>query len=329
MEEFVKLNAYKTPDLSIVVPCYNEDCCLLELQQRIDSVSSRLEKSYELILVNDGSGDRTWEVIQKLCDSDCRVIGVNLSRNFGQEASVLAGLGLSRGEFTLVIDADLQDPPELLGPMLALMDKGADVVYGERTVRHGETRYKRVTAWAFYRIMEWLAEVPVPRNTGTFRLIRRNALDVINAMPEHANYLRGLVSWVGFRQVPILYERQTRFAGQSSWPTTKMVRLAINAVVTYSFKPLRFAYLFTGLLMLISTMLALYVIGAFVYGSSALAVATSATLFVLTATASLQTLLLGIIGEYVRQALIESRNRPRFIVADLINHRQIKGPCHV
>lgn len=321
------MDEFNAPDLSIVVPCYNEQNCLHELRSRIDRVAARLHKSYELILVNDGSRDKTWEVIRSLCEADSRVVGVDLSRNFGQEACMLAGLKLSTGEFTLIIDADLQDPPELLGAMLSVMEKGADVVYGKRAKREGETPFKLYTAWAFYRLMEWLADVPIPRNTGSFRLIRRNAVEAINAMPEQAKYFRGLVSWVGFRQEPLLYERHARFAGTSSWPTLKMLRLAINAIVAFSFKPLRLSYLATFCLALLSLVIGAYSLCVFILKGDAIVVATGLILFALASTASIQTLILGIISEYIGQAVMESRNRPKYLISETLN--RFESQCHV
>lgn len=228
-----------TVKLSAVVPCFNEQDCLHELHARLsDSCRSAVGEDYEIILVNDGSRDGTWAIMQELAAHDPRLFAVNLARNHGHQLALTAGLSLSQGERIFIMDADLQDPPELLSAMLARMDaEEAEVVYGQRRVRAGETAFKKATANAFYRLLSRLAEVDIPRNTGDFRLMSRRALDVILAMPEQSRFVRGMVAWIGMKQLPFLYDRAPRYAGQTKYPLRKMIGFAIDAITGFSTSP--------------------------------------------------------------------------------------------
>ncbi|HEX2725172.1 MAG TPA: glycosyltransferase family 2 protein, partial [Beijerinckiaceae bacterium] len=229
------------PGLSIVVPCFNEQECLPALHQRLSAAArSAVGDDYELVLVNDGSSDRSWPIIQALAEGDPRLLAVNLSRNHGHQLALTAGLDLARGDRVLIIDADLQDPPELLGAMLETMEReAADVVYGVRSARAGETRFKRATAAAFYRLLARATEVDIPVDAGDFRLMSRRALDALLAMPEQARFIRGMVAWIGFRQVPFAYQRDERFAGVTKYPLRKMIRFALDALTGFSSAPLK------------------------------------------------------------------------------------------
>jgi dolichol-phosphate mannosyltransferase len=212
-------SAGRKPHLSIVAPCYNEEACLPEFHRRVENAARAVVgDDYEIVLVNDGSRDRTWRVIQDLVAADPHLIAVNLSRNYGHQLALTAGLQICRGARILVIDSDLQDPPELLGDMMQRMDDGADVVYGRRRTRDGETWFKKTSARLFYRLLRRLIDVDVPADTGDFRLMSRRVLDQLNAMPEHYRFVRGLVSWIGFQQVPLDYDRDPRFAGETHYP---------------------------------------------------------------------------------------------------------------
>jgi dolichol-phosphate mannosyltransferase len=203
--------------LSIVVPCFNEQSCLMTLHERLTRSATRAAgDDYEIVLVNDGSKDGSWATMQEIAASDPRVTAVNLSRNHGHQLALTAGLDLSRGQNVLIIDADLQDPPELLPDMLQTMrETGADVVYGVRRSRAGETAFKRATAHGFYRLLSRATEVEIPLDAGDFRLMSRRALDALLAMPEQARFIRGMVAWIGFKQVPFAYDRAERFAGET------------------------------------------------------------------------------------------------------------------
>ena len=217
--------------LSVVVPCYDEAAVIRELHRRVTTVCrSLVGDSYELVLVNDGSRDKTWEILQMLAHCDDLVFAVDLSRNHGHQLALSAGLSLARGDRILVIDADLQDPPELLPHMMQLMDDGADVVYGQRVERDGETWFKKVSARTFYRLLLRMTDVPIPQDTGDFRLMSRRVVDALLAMPEYQRFIRGMVAWIGFRQVPLQYHRDKRFAGETKYSFGKMLTFALDAI---------------------------------------------------------------------------------------------------
>jgi dolichol-phosphate mannosyltransferase len=206
------------PALSIVVPCYNEQGCLEMLHARVSAAAkAAVSEDYEIVLVNDGSRDGTWPLMQRLAAGDPRLVAINLSRNHGHQLALTAGLDLCAGEQVLIIDADLQDPPELLGEMRALMAaEQADVVYAVRRKREGETWFKKLTAAGFYRVLDRVTDTPIPLDTGDFRLMSRRALDAFLSLPEQARFIRGMVAWVGFRQVPFAYDRAERHAGETN-----------------------------------------------------------------------------------------------------------------
>jgi glycosyltransferase involved in cell wall biosynthesis len=216
------------PRLSVVIPCYNEEACLHELHRRVSAAAREAAgASHEIVLINDGSKRRSWAVMQELSRRDSRVVAINLSRNHGHQLALTAGLDLCAGERILIIDADLQDPPELLSAMMAEMDRHqADVVYAVRRARSGETAFKKATAKLFYRLLDKLTDVDIPLDTGDFRLMSRRALDAFLSLPEQARFIRGMVSWVGFRQIPFAYDRQERFSGATKYPLRKMIAFA-------------------------------------------------------------------------------------------------------
>ncbi len=317
-------SAEKDLVLSAVVPCYNEAEGLRELWRRLSAVCrSAAGDSYEIILVNDGSTDSTWARMNLLAEEDSHIVAVSLSRNHGHQLALSAGLTVACGDHVFVIDADLQDPPELLGKMLDLMNQGADVVYGQRTQRNGETWFKRTTAKLFYRILGKLGEISIPADTGDFRLMSRRAVDILNNMPERSRYIRGMVSWIGLRQVALPYERQPRFAGKTHYPLGKMVRFAIDAVTGFSVVPLRMAsYLgaaigIAGLLLLFYVFFA-WMIGETIQGWTSLMV-------VVLVIGGVQLISLGVFGEYLGRMYIESKHRPLFIIDKIVNHEKV-GP---
>lgn len=304
-----------TPSLSVVVPCYNEAECLDELYRRV-SAAARAVGSHEIILVNDGSRDTTWEQMQALAESDPHLTVVNLSRNHGHQLALTAGLDLCRGDRILVIDADLQDPPELVGPMLEKMEEeGADVVYGMRNTRGGETAFKRATAKGFYRLLSKATDTEIPVDTGDFRLMSRRALEVFLAMPEQARFIRGMVSWIGFKQVPLLYDRDERYAGETKYPLSKMLRFALDAITGFSSVPLKLAsHIGVGL-----AFASMGLIGYILFGwlsGNAVQGWTSLMLVVVTL-GSVQMLVLGLMGEYIGRMYQQAKGRPLYIVADI------------
>jgi glycosyltransferase involved in cell wall biosynthesis len=306
--------------LSIVVPCYNEEACLRELYDRLTKAAvAAVGEGYEIVLVNDGSRDATWRIMRRLAEEDPRLVAINLSRNHGHQLALTAGLDLCAGDRILIIDADLQDPPELLGAMLAKMDAdGADVVYAVRKARAGETAFKRGTAKLFYRLLSKLAEIEIPLDTGDFRLMSRRALDALLSLPEQARFIRGMVAWVGFRQVPIAYDRAERLAGQTNYPLGRMIRLALDAVTGFSTAPLRFAS-HIGLWLVAASILLFIYIGIGFFTGSAIQGWTSLMLVVVVLGA-VQMFVLGMIGEYLGRLYIEAKRRPLYIVSEIAGH---------
>ena len=311
-----------SPALSIVAPCYNEEPSLETLYRRCAAAAeAAVGPAFEIVLVNDGSSDRSWEVLQRLAGEDPRVVAINLSRNHGHQLALTAGLDLCSGEKILIIDADLQDPPELLADMLAEMERqGADVVYGLRRARAGETAFKRTTAKLFYRGLSQLAEIDIPRDTGDFRLMSRRALDALLSLPEQARFIRGMVAWVGFRQVPFVYDRAERHAGKTKYPLGKMVRFALDAVTGFSTAPLRWASHFGMWLVLGSVLLFAYIAWGWLSGN--VTEGWTSLMLVVVALGAVQMFVLGLIGEYLGRLYIESKRRPLYIVSEIAGRSQ-------
>ena len=307
------LDTRPTPLLSVVAPCHNEAAVLPAFHRRAsDAARAAVGDAYELILVDDGSRDATWQVIATLAAADPRVTGVRLARNHGHQLALTAGLTLCRGGRVLIIDADLQDPPELLGAMMARMDDGADVVFGQRRSRAGETAFKRGTAHLFYRLLRRLVDVDIPADTGDFRLISRRALDVLNAMPEQFRFIRGMVAWIGLRQEPIAYDRAPRAAGESSYPLLRMLRFALDAVTGFSIVPLRLAAALGVLLAAGSALLLAYTIGSWATGRVVSGWTSMTTIMLVIGSAQL--LVLGVFGEYLGRLYLEAKRRPLFVI---------------
>ena len=229
------------PQFSFIIPIFNEEETIPELYKRVSAVMNQMEGAVELILVNDGSNDRSLEQIWTLRQQDKRVCYVSLARNFGHQIAVTAGLNFVRGQVAVILDADLQDPPELIPEMVGLWRQGYQVVYAQRSKRRHASWIKRLTAFSFYRLLQRLSDVKIPSDTGDFCLLDRQVVDLLNAMPERNRYIRGLRSWVGFRQTAIRFERDPRFAGQVKYTFRKSFALAINSILSFSQVPLRLA----------------------------------------------------------------------------------------
>jgi glycosyltransferase involved in cell wall biosynthesis len=303
--------------LSIVVPCFNEEACLAELHQRL-SAAARIGvgEDYELVLVNDGSRDGSWPIMQRMAEADPHIVAVNLSRNHGHQLALTAGLDLCRGATILIIDADLQDPPELLPAMLAAMrEGGADVVYGVRKTRAGETAFKRATAHGFYRLLSRATEVDIPLDAGDFRLMSRRALDALLAMPEQARFIRGMVAWIGFRQIPFAYDRQERFAGETKYPLRKMLRFAFDALTGFSSAPLKLASHAGLALSLGSVILILYIAWAWIAGRSIQG--WTSLMLIVVVLGAVQMFVLALLGEYIGRLYNEAKRRPLYIVQEV------------
>jgi glycosyltransferase involved in cell wall biosynthesis len=304
----------KKPFLSVLVPCYRDEQGLDELHRRLTAACEGLGCLYEIVLVEDGSPDRTWEAICRLADKDSRVVGLQLSRNHGHQLAVTAGLMHVQGERVLIIDSDLQDPPELLPEMMRLMDEGADNVYGQRLSRKGVPIWKKWCYKTYYRLLSALAGCEIPPDTGDFRLISRRVVDLVNEMPEHHRFLRGMISWLGFKQVAVQYHRDARFAGESGYTLAKLFKIAVDGITSFSIKPLRFAsilgFVFAGL----CAVGIIYSVVGHYQGKTAVAGWTS-LMAVILLVASLQFFVLGMIGEYIGRMFVEQKKRPLFIVA--------------
>jgi polyisoprenyl-phosphate glycosyltransferase len=305
-----------TKGLSVVIPCYNEAEVLPELHRRVSAVCREAARDYELVLVNDGSIDETWPVLVSLSADDPNMVCVNLSRNHGHQLALTAGLALCRGERIFILDADLQDPPELLPAMMAAIDNGADVAYGQREKRDGDTAFKRATAYLFYRIMNLIADQHIPEDTGDFRLITRRVLRVFSAMPESHRFIRGMITWVGFKQVAIRYHRDRRAAGETKYTLRRMANFALDAITSFSVKPLRLA-LYAGVSLSVASMSMLVVsLWAFLAHDTVRGWTSLASIILLFFAA--QFLFLGLIGEYLGRIYVESKRRPLFIVDAIV-----------
>jgi glycosyltransferase involved in cell wall biosynthesis len=303
--------------LSIVVPCYNEEECLAALYGRLTNAAKAVVGGdYELVLVNDGSRDSTWEMMRALAAKDPRLVAVNLSRNHGHQLALTAGLDLCRGDSVLVIDADLQDPPELLSEMMLAMEREqADVVYGVRTHRAGEGAFKRATAHAFYRMLARATDVDIPLDAGDFRLISRRALNVLLSMPEQARFIRGMVAWIGFRQVPFAYRRDERFAGTTKYPLRKMIRFALDALTGFSSAPLKLAshaglWLAAGSVIIVIYILVAWLSGRSIPGWTSL-------MLVVVVLGAVQMFVLGMMGEYIGRLYSQAKQRPLYIIEEI------------
>jgi dolichol-phosphate mannosyltransferase len=303
-------------ELSIVVPVYNEEGNIPELYRRLTEVLRGVGASYEVILVDDGSHDRTWEMVCDLSARDPRVKGVSFSRNFGHQMAFTAGLERADGDAVVIMDADLQDPPELIPELAARWREGNDVVYAVRAKRAGETAFKLVTAAAFYRLLRRITRVDIPVDTGDFRLMSRRAVDAFRRMPERHRFTRGMVAWMGFRQVGVPYDRAARHSGETKYPLRKMLRLASDGITAFSYLPLQLAT-WVGLAVAAVSLVAL-VAGAITKvawgGVPWWAVAVAGLAFL----GGLQLIAVGLLGEYVGRVLDEAKRRPLYLVRESV-----------
>ena len=305
------------PFLSVVAPCYNEEEGLPAFVERMIAASRTVAgDSFELILVNDGSRDATWRSIQAMAERHPGVVGVNLARNYGHQLAVTAGLNLARGDRVLIIDADLQDPPELLVELSARMDDGFDVVYAQRRTRTKESAFKLVTADLFYRVLSGMSETPIPRNVGDFRLMSRRAVDRLNAMPEQDRFLRGMVAWMGGRQTEVFYDREARYAGETGYTLRKMLKLATAGITSFSTLPLRLAVVLAAAGAAIAFALLVYVLVGFITGDVARGWTSLALMMVFFGVG--QFLCLAVMGAYIGRIFLEVKARPLYFVDDVV-----------
>ena len=305
------------PKYSLIIPIYNEEETIPELYRRVSDVMDSLDDSVELILINDGSRDRSLNLMRELQERDARVCYISFARNFGHQAAVTAGLNFARGQVIVVLDADLQDPPELIPKMIESWQAGYHVVYAQRTKRKKESWFKRLTAYVFYRLLRRLADVDIPADTGDFCLMDRQVVDLLNSMPERNRYIRGLRAWIGFRQTAVKFERDPRFAGEVKYTFKKSLALAINSLVSFSKIPLRISTylgLFSALIALLMALLVLYwrlqQPDSPVTGLATILIA----VFFL---GSVQLISVGILGEYIGRIYEEVKGRPAYTIAEI------------
>jgi dolichol-phosphate mannosyltransferase len=305
------------PKYSLIIPIYNEEETIPELYRRVSDIMDSLDDSVELILINDGSGDRSLKLMRELQERDARVCYISFARNFGHQAAVTAGLNFARGQVIVVLDADLQDPPELIPKMIESWQAGYHVVYAQRTKRKKESWFKRLTAYVFYRLLRRLADVDIPADTGDFCLMDRQVVDLLNSMPERNRYIRGLRAWIGFRQTAVKFERDPRFAGEVKYTFKKSLALAINSLVSFSKIPLRLSTylgLFSALIALLMALLVLYwrlqQPDSPVTGLATILIA----VFFL---GSVQLIGIGILGEYIGRIYEEVKGRPAYTIAEI------------
>jgi dolichol-phosphate mannosyltransferase len=303
------------PTISIVAPVYNEEEVLPELVRRVRAVMEETGESWEMVLVDDGSHDRSAQMIAELHEADSRVTGVSFSRNFGFQIAVTAGLDHAQGDAVILTDADLQDPPEVYPRMIAKWREGYDVVYGIRTSREGETWFKLMTAKLFYRLIYRITSVDIPLDTGDFRLIDRCVVDAVRHMPERNRFLRGMIPWVGYRQTGIEYERVARYAGESKFSkVSQMLPFAVDAVTSFSYFPLRIATYLGFIIAVISGLAILSVIFLRLFGPDTPLLGQATTLVAVLFLGGVQLISLGIIGEYLGRIYDEVKGRPLYLV---------------
>jgi len=299
--------------LSVVVPCFNEEEVIVATHERLFAVLQQIGCDFEVIYVNDGSRDATLAALFQLANKTDQARIVSLARNFGHQAAVSAGLEYAQGDAIVIIDADLQDPPELITKMLAKWREGFQVVYAQRQERAGETAFKKLTADLFYRILNRLSDIDIPRNVGDFRLIDRRVADVVCAMPEHHRFLRGMISWIGFSQCPLPYVRDARAAGVTKYPLRKMLNFASDGIVSFSTVPLRLA-IWAGMLSAgFAGLLIIYAIAVRLLTHIWVS-GWAMTIIAIAFFSGVQLVALGMIGSYVGRIFEETKGRPLFVV---------------
>lgn len=306
--------------ISLVIPMYYEEEVVEECYKRVKNVLESLEKyDYEVVFINDGSKDKTLEILEEIALYDKKVKVISFSRNFGHQAAVTAGLKETTGDAVIIIDADLQDPPEVIPNMIELWEEGNEVIYAQRQKRKGESIFKIFTAKMFYKTLNMMSDVDIPRETGDFRLVDKKVVDVINSLPEHNKFLRGLFSWVGFKQIAFKYERKERFAGKTKYPLKKMLKLASDGIISFSTKPLKIIGKLGIVSIIISFLVLIYSILSYIFKWNNLTAGWTSIMVSITFFAGVQLLSIWIMSEYISRIYDESKNRPQYIVDKKIN----------
>lgn len=307
--------------VSVIVPMYYEEEVAEECYKRLKKVLEGLSEKYlyEIIFINDGSKDKTLNILENIAQDNKNVKVISFSRNFGHQCAVTAGLKYITGDAIVIIDADLQDPPELIPEMLKLWEDGNEVIYGKRKSREGESKFKLLTASMFYKTLNALSDVEIPKDTGDFRLVDRKVVEVINSLPEHNKFLRGLFSWVGFKQIPFEYERKERVAGKTKYPLSKMLKLAQDGIFSFSTKPLRIVGTMGIISILISIIILIYSILSYIFNWNDLASGWTSMMVTMTFLGGMILISLWMIGEYVGRIYDETKRRPEYIIERTFN----------
>ncbi|MBX7233747.1 MAG: glycosyltransferase family 2 protein [Caldilineales bacterium] len=309
------------PIISVVAPVFNEEPILHELYHRLRETMDGIGEPWELVFVNDGSRDGSYAIMRELHDQDPRVRVVNFSRNFGHQIAITAGADYAQGDAVVIIDADLQDPPSLIADMVAKWRQGYEVVYAVRAKRHGETWFKLFTAHFFYRLIRGITGVNIPVDTGDFRLLDRKAVEALKSMREHHRFMRGMSSWVGYRQTGIEYVRAERFAGETKYPLKKMIRFALDGITSFSYLPLQLAT-YAGFIIAAISVLGILVTVALRLSGSQAFYGQATTLVMVLFLGGIQLISLGIIGEYLGRIYDEVKKRPLYIVSEALGFEE-------
>lgn len=307
--------------ISVVVPVYNEELVVMESYKRLKGVMDSTNEPYEVIFINDGSTDRTSSLVNEICEMDCNIKLIDFSRNFGHQIAITAGMDYSEGDAVVVIDGDLQDPPEVIPLMLEKWKEGYDVVYGKRVGRTGDSLFKKLTAAVFYRFLRIMTNVDIPVDAGDFRLIDRKVCEALKQVNERNRYIRGIISWLGFKQTGVEFIRDKRFAGTTKYPFKKMLGFAFDAIASFSYKPLKLAS-YTGMLLSLCSFVYLSIViyqKLFIPGSTIQGWAS--TLAVNLFFNGIMLIILGIIGEYVGRIFDEAKGRPLYVIQNMNNIR--------
>lgn len=306
--------------LSVVVPMYYEEEVAKECYNRLKGIVEKIDNyEYEIIFINDGSKDKTLPILMEIAEKDKNVKVLSFSRNFGHQCAVTAGLQYVTGDAIVIIDADLQDPPELIPEMLKLWEDGNEVIYGKRKSREGESKFKLLTASMFYKTLNALSDVEIPKDTGDFRLVDRKVVDVINSLPEHNKFLRGLFSWVGYNQTPFEYERKERFAGKTKYPLKKMLKLAQDGIFSFSTKPLKIVGTMGIISIAISIIILIYAILSYIFNWNNLTAGWTSLMVTMTFLSGMILISLWMIGEYIGRIYDETKRRPQYIIDKTFN----------
>ena len=306
--------------ISVIVPMYYEEKVAEECYNRLTNVLKNIKDyEYEIIVINDGSKDKTLEILEKLAQNDEKLKVISFTRNFGHQAAVTAGLKHVTGDAIVIIDADMQDPPELIPEMLKLWEDGNEIIYGKRKTREGETAFKLLTAKMFYNTLNALSDVEIPKDTGDFRLVDRKVVDTINLLPEHNKFLRGLFSWVGYKQTPFEYERKERFAGKTKYSLKKMLKLASDGIISFSNKPLKIVGGLGIISIIISICILIYALLSYIFKLNNLSSGWTSLMVAITFFSVVQLLSMWIMSEYIGRIYDETKQRPQYIVDKKIN----------